>query len=215
MNSISQTKLNKAMITPGLGKIEGAFFRDLDTTESEWQDDLINTIDPCFLPDGQELLVDAGNSYVIKTDGPVWMKAIFHQAGKMTGPLVYFKANHENPVDTAQKSKKLKVNKYDLEQIRLITSTISLMFLAMMLATLGDDLFPTWIKVVLAAIVFIVARLFIGSLAELRKYQRIAKPDYNDNKEALSILEDQEKKRVVSVPFSAADREIVKQSTLI
>lgn len=212
MNSKSPIKLNTKMVAPGSGKIEGAILHDVDTTKDKWQEIFKKMPEAYYLPDGQEFSVEAGKSFVIKTGDEVWLKTIFHQDGKMTGPLVYFEVEHETPSQTLKKSKDYRFDNFQGIMAALLFGAVTSFFLSACLwKSFHNDYALMSERAILVAFSILSFLLLFLSLFELNKYRITVKPTFNDDQKALRILQNLHKTGVIYVPFSGVDREFVKQ----
>jgi hypothetical protein len=97
MNDLSPIPLDTETFAPKAGKIEGAFFREIDISKNLDEDISEEMSEIRLIPDGEALSVEAGKAFVIKTGETTWLRADFHQRGQMTGPLIYFETKIDKP----------------------------------------------------------------------------------------------------------------------
>lgn len=214
MKDTALIPLDNQMIALRPGKIEGAFYREYDTSKNAWQNIAFTMSDVSFLRPGQTLSVEAGEAYVVKTGESSWLLANFHQCGQMTGPLIYAKAAAERPTETLKKSEVYKSNYLE------ITGNLFLASFCMMLFIFLISYFFSWnlssssglIQASLALSVAVISLLCYRDLSLLFSYLKYHFFSPKNDQAALRMLQIVEDTKPKFVPLSDYDFLLLKQS---
>jgi hypothetical protein len=173
--------------------------------------------DLSLLPSGQTLSVEPGKSsksYIVKTGEDTWLVANFHQAGKMTGPLIYAEIEAESLQETFKKSKAAKeavIDKShdDIGMLLFLISTGGLFFFLLLSSIAAipapDFGFPSLETV--EGIVF-----FMLGVPTMMLFYRIMFPDSKTNDvDAYLALCKAEGKVSKTIPFPSSEYHFLKE----
>ena len=187
--------LDSKDFVPAVGEIEGAYFRDIDTTRVENVELANEMSEVYYLPAGQTMDVKPNNAFMVKTGNTSWMRADFYQPGQMKGPLIYSRVKAQTPMKTLNNSPRTMTIAAFLPMTLLAANSLMLILL------LGSGSFTS------NPILLPMALMFAWSLKTFVEFNLGC---FKSNEIALKVLRKYEGRPHRFVFLEATERQILK-----